>query len=52
MDLQELITKLQAILAEHGNTANILYADHNGEEYYIVDVCYKESTNTVVLYEP
>jgi hypothetical protein len=52
MDLQELITKLQAILAEHGNKTGLLYADHNGEEYYIVDVCYKRSTNTVVLYEP
>jgi hypothetical protein len=52
MDLQELITKLQAIAKKHGNVANLIYENNNGERYYIEDVCYNKSNNTVTLYEP
>jgi uncharacterized protein YkuJ len=52
MDLQELITKLQAIAKKHGNVANLIYENNNGQQYYIVDVQYDEDTNSVTLYEP
>lgn len=52
MNLRQLIDELEQMAKEHGDDTGVLYADNNGEIYFIVQVNYNSVLESVIISEP